>query len=380
MQRNGKRDFISLETSDFPTAIIRAGEMRAHPGLQPGSALETEIDRFLAYKKRQNEFTRFSSESKGYILKAFAKWIGEGAFAGGVTIADIERYYAHVREDRTISTANTYVLALRSFFRWAVEVEKLARRNPCHGFKLVENDGSARKDFCSVELRDRLIRECPREDLKFVLYSGFHAGLRKIEIIEARPFWFDLEAGLLHLRKTPTIRFKDREERTVPLTQEFKAFLQEYGLREPFMLAPNVQHGKSKYRYDFLRPFKTYMEEQGTPWVTPHIMRHTFASLLASHGKSIYKIAKWLGDDVRVADKVYAKLLPNDSDIEIGTVTVEIRRGKAGRSTGQASSRRKASSASRGRRARSIPPSPLVEADAAPRHKLRHPQIAASAA
>ena len=318
MQRNGKRDFISLETPDFTTAATRAEEMRAHPGLQPGAPLETEIDRFLAHKKKQNEFTRFSSESKGYILKAFAKWLGEGSTAASVTIADIERFYAHVREDRTISTANTYVLALRSFFRWAVEVEKLARRNPCHGFRLVENDGSARKNFCTLELRDRLIRECPREDLKFILYCGFHAGLRKLEIMEARPFWFDLDAGLLHLRKTPTIRFKDREERTVPLTQEFLVFLKEYGLREPFMLAPTVPHGKSKYRYDFLRPFTAYMTEKGVPWVTPHIVRHTFASLLASHGKSIYKIAKWLGDDVRVVDKVYAKLVPNDSDIEVG--------------------------------------------------------------
>ena len=319
IQKNRKRDFISLETSDFTQAITRAEEMREHPGIQSGSALEVEIDRFLDHKKRQNEFTRFSSESKGYILKAFAKWMGDGVTAGSVTIADIERFYSHVREDRTISTANTYVLALRSFFRWAVEVEKLARRNPCHGFKLVENDGSARKDFCTIELRDRLIHDCPRQDLKFVLYCGFHAGLRKLEIIEARPFWFDLEAGLLHLRKTPTIRFKDREERTVPMTREFLAFVREYGLREPFMLAPDVPHGKSKYRYDFIRPFRTYMKEQGVSWVTPHIMRHTFASLLASHGKSIYKIAKWLGDDVRVVDKVYAKLVPNDSDIEVGS-------------------------------------------------------------
>ncbi len=209
IQRNGKRDFISLETNDFATAIGRAEEIREHPGLQPGEGLETEIDKFLAYKKRQNEFTRFSSESKGYILKAFAKWMGDTVTVSSVTLADIDRFFQHVRRDRTISTANTYVLALRSFFRWAVEVQNLARRNPCHGVKLVSDDGSARKDFCPVELRDWLIRECPREDLKFVLYCGFHAGLRKLEIIEARPFWFDLDAGLLHLRKTPTIRFKE---------------------------------------------------------------------------------------------------------------------------------------------------------------------------
>ena len=58
------------------------------------------------------------------------------------------------------------------------------------------------------------------------------------------------------------------------------------------------------------------MKAQGLGWVTPHVMRHTFASLLASKGVSIYKIALWLGDDVRVVQKHYAKLLPKDEDIE----------------------------------------------------------------
>jgi hypothetical protein len=31
---------------------------------------------------------------------------------------------------------------------------------------------------------------------------------------------------------------------------------------------------------------------------------------------SIYKIAQWLGDDMRVVQKHYAKLLPKDADIE----------------------------------------------------------------
>ncbi len=31
---------------------------------------------------------------------------------------------------------------------------------------------------------------------------------------------------------------------------------------------------------------------------------------------SIYKIALWLGDDVRVVQRHYAKLLPKDEDIE----------------------------------------------------------------
>jgi len=33
-------------------------------------------------------------------------------------------------------------------------------------------------------------------------------------------------------------------------------------------------------------------------------------------GVSIYKIAQWLGDDVRFVQQHYAKLLPKDADIE----------------------------------------------------------------
>ena len=40
-----------------------------------------------------------------------------------------------------------------------------------------------------------------------------------------------------------------------------------------------------------------------------HHMTRTMAN-------SIYKIATWLGDDVQVVQKHYAKLLPKDEDIE----------------------------------------------------------------
>ena len=51
-------------------------------------------------------------------------------------------------------------------------------------------------------------------------------------------------------------------------------------------------------------------------WVTPHIMWHTFASLLAIKRVSLYKIATWLGDTLETTQKHYAHLAPTDSDIE----------------------------------------------------------------
>lgn len=318
-QANGKRHFFSLETSNKTEAMRKIGELDALPVLRPGGELPDAIARFLAYRQSMGEYSQSTIQSKGYVLKDFGQVYADRA-VGDVTGADVQRFYDDCRNPITRglsdTTANGYIMLIRAFFRWVVEVEKIRRDNPAAAVKLAKVTVKARLDFCEKALRDKLIAECPREDLRFVLFCGFHVGMRFQEIVEAKAVWFDLAAKHVHLRKHPGIDFKDGEERTVPMTNALAQFLAGYGLREPYMLHPDKAKGKSIYRWDFGLPFEKYMASQGVPWVTPHIMRHTFASLLASAGVSIYKIAQWLGDDVRVAQRHYAKLSPGDLDIE----------------------------------------------------------------
>jgi len=316
IQRNGTRQHITLETRDPVEAVKRAIKIRETPTLNASCPLRAEIERFIAYKKRMNTYTVSTALSKEHKLSLFADDMPNDASAAKITARQIQKFYDDVRERVTDTTALGYMMAIRAFFRWAVEVERIARRNPVKEVRFAKPMGRARQDFCGYELRDKLIAEAPNDEMRFILFCGFHAGLRFQEIVEARPFWFDLNAGLLHLRKTATMNFKDREERTVPLTQQFRAFLESYGMRDPFLLRPEVKRGKSLYRYDFRRPFMLYMKAQGCPWVTPHIMRHTFASLLVSAGESIYKVAVWLGDDVTTVQRHYGHLTPDDHGIE----------------------------------------------------------------
>jgi integrase len=316
IQRNGKRQFITLETSDFAEAVKRATMIRQAPELNESMPLRAEIDRFIAYKQRMNAYTRSTAVSKKNKLLLFSSDLPESASATNVTASQLQRFYDTTRQRTTDTTAQGYMMALQAFFRWAVEVERVARRNPVKDVKIAKSMGRARKNFCGYELRDKLIAEAPSADLRFILFCGFHAGLRFQEIVETRAFWFDLEAGLLHLRKTPTMNFKDREERTIPLTREFRCFLADYGMREPYMLKGEIKPGKSLYRYDFRLPFTNYMKAQGCEWITPHIMRHTFASLLVSAGESIYKVAVWLGDEVGTVQKHYGHLASDNGGIE----------------------------------------------------------------
>ncbi len=316
VQRNGVRKFISLETDDSAEAVRQANLIREAPELNASSPLRAEIDRFIAYKRRMNAYTPSTALTKRNKLLLFAADMPEGATAATIGARQVQKFYDDVRARVTDTTALGYMMSIQAFFRWAVEVERIARRNPVKEVKFAKPLGRARKDFCNFDLRDKLIKNAPTKELRFILLCGFHAGLRFQEIVEARPFWFDLRGGLLHLRKTSTMNFKDREERSIPLTKQFRAFLKSYGLREPFMLHPEVKHGKSLYRYDFRRPFTLYMQSQGCPKVTPHTMRHTFASLLVSAGESIYKVAVWLGDEVATVQKHYGHLTPDHHGIE----------------------------------------------------------------
>lgn len=320
-QTKGVRRFVSLDTSDFSEAIAAAREIRMRGVRNQSSGFMDEIERFLAYKRRKNEFTATSAGARFYILRAFANWVDVPP--GAVTSRQVQAWYDENVNGHGATTANGYAMIARSFFKWALENRRITDRNPCDGLELAreQHAGLRFRDFCTAEQRDRLIKTCKREDLRFVLFCGFHAGLRKNEIIEARPWWFDLGAGLLHLRSTTTFAFKDRRERTIPITKDFLRFLKRYGLREPYMLRPETKHGQNRYRYDFSRPFFEHtkaqgLEKVGQTRVTPHLMRHTFASLLASAGVSLYKIAVWLGDNPRVVEEHYARLNPKDPDIE----------------------------------------------------------------
>jgi site-specific recombinase XerD len=312
-QVNGRRSFISLETEDYVTALQRAREIKESPELQPAQSFTAELERFLKHKYETNRYSKTSAESKKSCLKMFADSVNNAPPAQ-VSVNHCEAFYTAAKRRVVPSTAESYMFTLRSFFNWCMR-ENLCRRNPALGVQLDRIDRKGRTHFADFELAQRLITNAPTNDLRFVLFCGFQAGMRKLEIVEAVPEWFNLSGRTVEIRATATFRPKDRDARTVPLTDQFADFLKQWGLRSPFVLQPDVVHGSHRYRFDFRRAFSDYMKAQGVPWISPHVMRHSFASICASKGIDIYRIATWLGDDVRVVQKHYAKLRPDDREI-----------------------------------------------------------------
>ena len=193
---------------------------------------------------------------------------------------------------------------------WTVQ-SKLRYDNPAKEIKLGKPSQAARNRFATREER-ALLMECAANDpTRFILYCTFWAGMRFNEVVEARPEWFNIKGGYVTIQKTDTFTPKNKKNRTVPLSADFKAFLKTYGLKSPYMLEPTVTKGDADYRYDFRKPWEKVLsaaakkaneelEKEGKlptadfSWITPHVARYTFASLLAQQGTSIYKIAQWI--------------------------------------------------------------------------------------
>jgi len=325
---NGNRQWIKLHTHDYVEALEKVVSIQTNPLNTPGRTLKYDITKFMEYKSNRNLYSRGSCYNKANVLNQFVSFLPDRATTQSITPQQVDRWYLSLKQrGLSESTSVSYLMAVRAFFAWASDIARLRLDNPTHKIDWFIPKTKSHKPWVRKDDKNKLITNAPNKDLKYILFAGFDAGLRKEEIIEARCDWFDLDLGLLNVRKSTGNRLregetpffiKDRDERTIPLTNDFREFLSDYlkGL-EPldFALQPYVKHFQWRYRYDFRRPFSNYMSSQGMKWVTAHTMRHSFASILASQGVSLFKIATWLGDDIRVVQSTYAHLEPKDNDI-----------------------------------------------------------------
>ncbi len=152
-------------------------------------------------------------------------------------------------------------------------------------------------------------------DALMVFSLGLLAGMRKSEIDSARWEWFDFGAKLITIQSDERFVIKDKDARTIPLSNDLAAILEPYRQENGYLLKPEQNNEGQRYRYDFRKLFRRVSNQAGLPWVTPHVLRHTFGSILADRNVSIYKIQKWMGhSDVRTT-QIYAHLQEYDDDI-----------------------------------------------------------------
>ncbi len=329
---DGEQEFDSLKVKivdsppeakakAFADAIIAASKIRGKP--QPGRRKKTPwksaISKYITEKlagvkpphmagKRSGSFSDSTADRTNGIITVFARECGAPT-PQQVTLKHLQKYY-DTRRTKSEASAQTSVNRVQAF---------LEHLNCCPGRVLFPADAKKERRLVtvSIETSNSMIANAPSDKLRFILYAGFHAGMRRSEIVQARPKWFDL------VRRVCTVpgredqpqangnvhkwRSKDKETREIPLSEEFTAFLRVY--LDPtalFVLEPDKCFRKARYRYDPRRIFENYMKSLGRGDVFYHAMRHSFISSLCNSGNhSITEVAAWSGDTIEVIETNY---------------------------------------------------------------------------
>lgn len=320
----------SLETTDLKEALSKAAHLKDIGPVKGDGSIAAIGAKWIAAKQKHQEHRPSSESWAKYSIQNFAAAYPNKTVRQ-ITPEDIQSWLQSERERVAKATANSYLTGIKAFFHWCTE-QNIIAVDPAKPVKRPElGKEGAKHTFCSASLRDKIIAQAEDPDLKFILYCGFHAGLRRLEISEARRDWFDLDNKILWVRKSDkrngrvrpgerAFPIKNGNERPIPLTTPFAEFLRTY-LKEDlspldFPLKPHIGYGKCKYRYDIEKPFNLHMQAMKCPHVTPHTMRRTFASLLVQRGIPLYKVAKWLGDTEKVTAEHYAHLAPDDQSVD----------------------------------------------------------------
>lgn len=212
------------------------------------------------------------------------------------------------------SSVASYLRRLQGFLSWCVR-RRYLRKSPMEGMKLPVVRVTKRQAFCTIQQREVLLAADCSEEIRFILFFGFFAGLRFGEMVAMKREWISESGGegqVLTIQSTNYFKPKSIARRTIPLHGRLIEFLDGYGRRSPFMLAADRPNWVELpgYRYNPKKSFKRFVTKLDMPWVSYHTLRHSFATHLAMAGAASIEIASVLGDTLEVTERNYIGFAP----------------------------------------------------------------------
>ncbi len=274
--QDGKRHAVPLRTEDEAEAITRARAILAEGLIASEAYTPNEpaprrreihglIDQYLEefqnrYKKPLRKVT---ADTRRYILQKFVTEAAIGR-AAEITGSKINQWLGELkRAGKSKDTLWTYGERVRNFVQYLIP--KYVPSTALEGFSVPDQPSTGRRNWIRKDEITKILDAASGDlELQFVLFCGFVAGLRRNEISEAKVNWLDLENGLLHVTKHQNFVPKDRDNRTIPLTDRFARFLETFlaGRKSAeYVLAPEkTVKDASKYRYNTSKRVRSHFE------------------------------------------------------------------------------------------------------------------------
>ena len=276
------------------------------------------VDAYLAHLSVERRLSPNTIESYGRDLSQLS-----AAAAGlGRPIETMDRraLEQHVRalmgEGRSPRSVARAVACLRGFYRFLV-VNAHRQDNPAGDLR-APRAWKTLPTFLSIEEVDRLLQSPdttePRGLRDRALIELLYAtGLRVSEMVNLRQQDLNLEAGYL------TCTGKGRKQRLVPVGDEAAMWLTRYvkegrpallKKRASPRLFVNARGGAALTRVGFWKILKTYGRQTGVAGrLSPHVLRHSFATHLLERGADLRAIQMMLGHSDLSTTQIYTHVL-----------------------------------------------------------------------
>jgi len=331
-----------------------AGELFMNATVQPNLPV---IDGFLNYLSHERHFSSYTARCYGADLRQLVDWmaskqgtpidvqaeksayeqraskpvgtvlasIGKQSITTGILDAttDVLRdFLSHLGiNDYSPATMARKIATLRSFFKWA-ERRGVAGANPMLAIRTPKQGKRLPKAVSMEQIEKLLITPSDKDVLglrdRAMLETLYSTGLRVSELVDLN--FDDLDETGDALR----VRGKGKRERMVPLGSHAMAAVKRYvgmvrgdnrfatqwtGTETAVKPLFLNKHGGRMSSRSVRRKLDKYLKEAGLdPKISPHTLRHSFATHLLENGADLRSVQELLGHQSLSTTQVYTHL------------------------------------------------------------------------
>jgi integrase/recombinase XerD len=276
-----------------------------------------ELTRFLDYIRVEKGLASNSIESYRRDLVGFQVHAGrEGKSPAGIERADIRRFFAGLyRRGLSPRSVARHLVSLRGFFRFLLE-EGSIESDPTQELDAPQIGQSLPKYLTASEVESLLQQPDPATPAglrdKAMLELLYATGMRVSELVSVCLEDFEANLGIVRCKG------KGNKERLIPVGKSALGAVAAYvrgsrghflkGPASPFLFLNN--RGKPLSRVGFWLILSRYGRAAGirTP-LTPHLVRHSFATHLLERGADLRSIQLMLGHSDISTTQVYTHVV-----------------------------------------------------------------------